>query len=105
MRETARPCSCLHGEITPFVVAYAKDSRMAARVLYWSGFALWRRAINGFNDNVDAAEQQADLKQAQVEFEESAKRDPAFVDAKVGASHAWSLIGLLTHRDRVHRIR
>lgn len=83
----------LHGEITPFVEAYEKDNRMAARVLYWSGFALWRRAINGFNDKVDAAEQQSDLKQAQVEFEESARRDPAFVDAKIGVLSCMGLIG------------
>jgi hypothetical protein len=79
----------LHGEIAPFT----DNQKTSARVLYWSAFALWRRAINGFNDNVDAAEQQADLKQAQLEFEESAKRDTAFVDARVGVLSCMGLIG------------
>lgn len=68
-------------ELTPFVVR--KD--IASRVRYWRGFALWRRAINGFNDHVDPAELRADLLQALDEFDEALVKDPNFIDAKVAA--------------------
>ena len=29
------------------------DKKLASRIHYWRGFALWRRALNGFNENVD----------------------------------------------------
>jgi hypothetical protein len=71
----------LHGELAPFV----ENKELAARVRYWRGFALWRRAINGFNDNVDPTELQDDLKHGSDEFDEAAGQDPTFVDAKIGA--------------------
>ncbi|HWX55783.1 MAG TPA: hypothetical protein VN176_14440 [Verrucomicrobiae bacterium] len=71
----------LYGELTPF----AENKELASRVRYWRGFALWRRAINGYYDNVDAAETQGDLKQAIDEFDEAARKDPAFADARIGA--------------------
>src|SRR5262249_54537468 len=43
--------------LTPF----AADPQLASRILYWRGFAQWRRAINGFNDNVDPKELEQDL--------------------------------------------
>lgn len=78
----------LHGELTPFV----QNQDLATLVLYWRGFALWRRAINGFNDNVDPAELQEDLKHALDEFDEATKKGPTFVDAKVGALSCVSLL-------------
>jgi hypothetical protein len=71
----------LHAELAPFVA----DRELGARVLYWRGFALWRRALNGFNDGVDRKELGEDLTQCVREFREALARDPAFVDAKVGA--------------------
>jgi tetratricopeptide (TPR) repeat protein len=58
---------------------------LEARVRYWRGFALWRRALNGFNDSVERSELEQDLTQAVSEFDAAAVSDPAFVDAKVGA--------------------
>jgi tetratricopeptide (TPR) repeat protein len=83
----------LHGDLAPFV----EHKELAARVRYWRGFALWRRAINGFNDKVDPKELQEDLKQASDEFDEAARRDPAFVDAKIGA---LSCVGFLAYSIR-----
>ncbi len=83
----------LHGELTPF----AGSPDLATRVLYWQGFALWRRAINGFNDKVAPAELQEDLQHALVEFDEATKKDPAFVDAKIGA---LSCAGILAYSVR-----
>jgi hypothetical protein len=71
----------LNDQLLPFV----DDALLASRVRYWRGFALWRRAINGFNDSVDSKEQEKDLTLAVDEFGAATKKDPAFVDAKVGA--------------------
>ena len=78
----------LYGELAPF--AETKD--LASRVLYWRGFALWRRAINGFNDSVEKNELQQDLQQAAEEFEKSASADPAFVDAKIALGSCYGLL-------------
>jgi tetratricopeptide (TPR) repeat protein len=72
----------LHGELAPFV----QERPLAPRVLYWRGFALWRRALNGFNEAADRKEIDEDLTQAVAEFRDAVARDPAFVDAKVGGS-------------------
>jgi hypothetical protein len=72
----------LHAELTPFV----DDRQVASRVLYWRGFALWRRALNGFNDAADRTQIGEDLTQAVIDFQEAVARDPAFVDAKIGAA-------------------
>jgi hypothetical protein len=79
----------LHEELSPVV----DDKHLAARVLYWRGFALWRRAINGFNDKVDQTELQQDLTQARAEFDEALANDATFVDAKIGALSCVSLLG------------
>lgn len=71
----------LFGELAPFL----KNQDLASRVRYWRGFALWRRALNGFNDSVGSKELEADLEQADSEFERAAALDPRFADAKIGA--------------------
>jgi hypothetical protein len=53
-------------------------------VRYWRGFALWRRAFNGFNGPMDKADLDADLTQAAADMHDAARADPAFVDAKIG---------------------
>lgn len=72
----------LHAELTPFL----DDREIAARVAYWRGFAMWRRALNGFNDAADRTELDEDLAQCVNDFREALVRDPAFTDAKVGAA-------------------
>ena len=85
----------LNGELTPFV----EDKELASRVRYWRGFALWRRAINGFNENYDPKEQEQDLMQAVDEFSKSSASDPAFVDAKVGAVSCFSNLLYLNQKN------
>src|SRR4029077_13762432 len=47
----------LHGELTP-----SPDNKtLSSRELYWRGFALWRRAINGFNESPTPKDLQEDL--------------------------------------------
>src|SRR5262249_33805310 len=60
------------------------DPRLASRIRYWRGFALWRRTVNGFNDMAPATEMEEDSAKAIAEFKLAAEKDPAFLDAKVG---------------------
>ena len=92
----------LYADLEPFKV----DEKLASRARYWRGFALWRRAINGFNDSADPKEIEHDLTQAIVEFKESAAKDPAFVDATIGTiSCLGNLMYLsLGHADRVQEL-
>lgn len=92
----------LYADLEPFNA----DEKLASRVRYWRGFALWRRAINGFNDSADPKDLERDLTQAIAEFKESSAKDPAFVDAKVGTiSCLGNLMYLaLGHTDRVQEL-
>jgi len=78
----------LHDELGPFV----EQSRFGAHVQYWRGFALWRRAINGFNDRVAPSELQADLQRAIDEFQSAWKMDPKFADAKIGELSCYGFL-------------
>jgi hypothetical protein len=71
----------LHEKLAPI----PEDNKLASRVLYWRGFALWRRAINGFNETPTPADLEEDLTLAVTDFKDAIGRDPAFVEAKIGA--------------------
>jgi hypothetical protein len=85
----------LHAELAPFV----EKKELASSVLYWRGFALWRRAMNGFNDNVDQKELQADMQHALDEFDASAAQNSTFADAKIGALSCLSFLAYQTQSD------
>ncbi len=67
-------------DLAPFVT----DPELSAAVRYWRGFALWRRAINGFNETVDTKEQEADLKGAIDEFTQIPETASVYGDARIG---------------------
>jgi hypothetical protein len=92
----------LYADLEPFNA----DEKLASRARYWRGFALWRRAINGFNDSADPKEIEHDLTQALVEFKESSAKDPAFVDATVGTISCLGNLMYLArgHADRVQEL-
>jgi hypothetical protein len=92
----------LYAALDPFV----SDEKLASRVRYWRGFALWRRAINGFNDSADPKDLEHDLTQAIAEFKESTAADPAFVDPKIGAISCLSNLVYLAlgHAGRVQEL-
>jgi hypothetical protein len=92
----------LYADLEPFIA----DEKLASRVRYWRGFALWRRAINGFNESADAKDLEHDLTQATAEFKESVAKDPAFVDAKVGTISCLGNLAYLAlgHADRVQEL-
>ncbi len=85
----------LYGELEPFTA----DKELASRVRYWRGFALWRRAISGFNESVDSKELEQDLKQAVDEFDASVASEPGFVDARVGAASCLGSLIFLNQKN------
>jgi len=85
----------LYADLTPV----AHPTSLASRVRYWRGFALWRRAMNGFNESVDPKELEDDLTQAVSEFDEAARIDPGFVDAKIGAISCLSNLIFLNQKN------
>lgn len=64
---------------------FLAEKDILSRVHYWRGFALWRRAINGFNENVDSLELERDLVTAHIEFSNALVLDPKFDDARIGS--------------------
>ena len=92
----------LYADLEPFT----RDEKLASRVRYWRGFALWRRAINGFNDSADPKDLEHDLTQALAEFKDSTAKDPAFVDAKVGTISClgYLMYIALGHADRIQEL-
>lgn len=85
----------LHGELAPFV----RTQALASRVLYWRGFALWRKSLNGFNESADRKELDADLTQAIADLREAVTHDPAFVDAKIGEASCLVNLSFLHLKD------
>ena len=90
----------LHDELANF----GGSKQLAAQVQYWRAFALWRRAINGFNEPGDLREMQSDLRQAVDEFTEAEHQRPNFVDAKVGALSCLGMLGASMGRDNPARL-
>ena len=62
--EGDRPASAASTTTCPL----RRQQEIGARVQYWRGFALWRRAINGFNETVDPKEAAADVADATEAF-------------------------------------
>lgn len=90
----------LHEELAP----YAADPAWGARVEYWRGFALWRSAINGFNDNADSTGLSEDLTGAVRDFLASSAADSNFLDARIGALGSHGLL-LYLNRQNPARIQ
>src|ERR1700730_6358849 len=84
-----------YDELAQFVT----DKTLAARVRYWRGFAMWRRAINGFNDAIDPKELEQDLQKALDEFAKVTTTEPGFGDAKIAMVSCISLLGYIHQKD------
>ncbi len=85
----------LHDELTPI----PEDNKLASRALYWRGFALWRRAINGFNESPTPTDLEEDLTQAAADFKDAIARDPAFVEPKIGTVSCLGYLMYLNKKD------
>jgi len=68
-------------------------------VLYWRGFASWRRAINGFNESPTPTDLEGDLTQAVADFKDAIVRDPAFVEPKIGEGSSLGYLMFLHRKD------
>jgi hypothetical protein len=88
----------LHQQMT-----VAAEGPVGARVAYWRGFALWRRAFNGFNDGVDRAEIEQDLLGAIREFDKALSEDRALVDATIGTISCLQSLAFLHQQDETQR--
>jgi hypothetical protein len=85
----------LHGELTP-----APDNNiLASRELYWRGFALWRRAINGFNETPTPKDLEEDLNGAIADFSDSLAQDPTFVESKIAEGSCYGYLMYLNMKD------
>jgi uncharacterized protein YciI len=89
-----------YNELAPFL----ENKELASRIRYWRGFAMWRRAINGFNDSVDPKELEEDLNQALDEFKEALALDPGFVDAKIATVSCYGFLAFMKPDDQT-RVR
>ena len=91
----------MYGELTPFLHdKKERNKHIVSRVEYWRGFALWRRALNGFNESADPKDLQEDLDHAVSEFNQSAAVDAGFTDAKIGAGSCLSNLIFLNQKNR-----
>jgi hypothetical protein len=61
-----------------------KDPRLAAYRHYWRGFALWRRALNGFNETPTPADVEGDLEAAIASFRAALAERPDWIEARIG---------------------
>jgi hypothetical protein len=77
----------------------ASDRTIASRVRYWQGFALWRRAFNGFNDSTPSKELAEDLTAATADFDAALALDPTLADAQIGAISCMSNLIFLDRQD------
>lgn len=85
----------LHDELAP----PPGDKHLASRLFYWRGFALWRRAINGFNETPTPQDSQDDFNAAIADFNDSLAQDPAFVESKIAAASCYSNLVYLNMKD------
>jgi hypothetical protein len=86
----------LHDELTAL---RSDDRRLAARLRYWEGFALWRRALNGFSQSAGPEDLQRDLEQAIVAFSEADARDPAFAEPRIAVLSCLGNLAYLRRGD------
>lgn len=91
----------LAADLAPFL----GNQKLTARIRYWRGFALWRRAINGFNDKTDPKELQVDLQLAVDEFVEVTATDAGFADARIGALSSEGLLAFSVGRQDPARVQ
>ena len=71
---------------------------------YWRGFALWRRAMNGFNEKPAPDDLASDLEKAVARFKASQEVRPEWIEAKLAMVGCWgSLLYLAGRTRRVRR--
>ena len=89
--------------LAPRLDPYVASGPLASRALYWRGFALWRRAFNGFNENADPKDLERDLAAAAKDFAEAGARDAGFADARPAAASCAFSLAYLAREDAARR--
>jgi hypothetical protein len=91
----------LHDELKRFLT----DQKLGKLVGYWRGYALWRRAQNGFNESVPRAELEADLLEAVDDFDGVIAKDNSFVEAKIANGSCLLTLVFLHFKDESGRLK
>jgi hypothetical protein len=66
---------------------------------YWIGFALWRRAINGFNETPTPSDLPADLEAATAAFRRALERKGDWLEPKIGLAGCASNLFYIARDD------
>lgn len=70
---------------------------------YWRGFALWRRAMNGFNETPTPDDLGADLENAVARFRATLEKRPDWIEAKLALVGCWGNLIYLAGNDAEKR--
>ncbi len=70
---------------------------------YWRGFALWRRAMNGFNETPTPDDLGADLEKAVARFRASLAAQPEWIEARLAMVGCWGNLIYLAGKDEGRR--
>ncbi|HYK43075.1 MAG TPA: hypothetical protein VE007_11850 [Thermoanaerobaculia bacterium] len=89
--------------LAPALDPYVSAGPLASRALYWRGFALWRRAMNGFNENADPKDLERDLTAAAKDFAAAAEKEAGFADARPAAASCVFSLAYLAREDAPRR--
>jgi len=91
----------LYQQLTP----YLQNENAAPLAHYWRGFALWRRALNGFNDSAAKDDLDADLSRASKEFSSAGESEHVAIEAEIGEAACEGTLVFLHHKesDELHR--
>ncbi|HKD18212.1 MAG TPA: hypothetical protein VKG23_10095 [Thermoanaerobaculia bacterium] len=88
----------LEGEL-----ARIPDGPLDAYREYWRGFALWRRAINGFNETPRPTDLTSDLEKAVSRFQSALERRPDWMEARLAMVGCWGNLIYLAGQDEARR--
>lgn len=82
------------------LVHFSDIEPLASKIYYWRGFAMWRIAVNGFNDSADFHELDESIRMAIKEFDTATLTDFKNTEAKIGGGACRGLLAYL-HREKV----
>lgn len=76
-----------------------KDPKLAGYRHYWRGFALWRRALNGFNETPMPPDLALDLEAGIASFRAALAEKPGWIEARIGMVGCGSSLLFLAQGD------
>ena len=80
-----------------------KEPKLAALWHYWRGFAVWRRAINGFNETPTPPDLESDLKAGVASFQPALASQPDWIEAQIGILGCAGPLAYLAKDDALRR--